>query len=303
MNSDLGDFSMEYVLKNEYLTVKFQTVGGTLSSIKDNDGVEYLWQGDKTYWSGQAPVLFPICGSIRGDKAILKNGKETQMPRHGIVRKKEFICEEQTENSITFAIASNEEMYAQFPFDFKLCIKYSLVKNTIKTEYLVENKGEEIMPFFIGGHPGFNCPLFENEKYEDYTVVFEEKENCSVPTPVTETGLIDVEHRTPFFENENRLNLKHELFAEDAIIFDELKSRSVHLVSKNHNKSIQLYFEQFPYFILWSTANNGPFIAMEPWVGLSTCSDEGDVFEEKRNVQYVEGKSVKNYAFTIAITE
>lgn len=43
---------MEYVLKNKYLTVKFQTVGGTLSSIKDNDGVEYLWQGDKTYWSG-----------------------------------------------------------------------------------------------------------------------------------------------------------------------------------------------------------------------------------------------------------
>ena len=147
------------------------------------DGVEYLWQGDKAYWSGQAPVLFPICGSIRGDKAILKNGKETQMSRHGIVRKKESICEERTENSITFAIVSSEEMYAQFPFDFKLYIKYSLVKNTIKTEYLVENKGEEIMPFFIGGHLGFNCPLFYNEKYEDYTVVFEQQENCSVPTP------------------------------------------------------------------------------------------------------------------------
>lgn len=49
-SSNLGGFPMEYVLKNEYLTVKFQTVGGTLSSIKDNDGVEYLWQGDKTYW-------------------------------------------------------------------------------------------------------------------------------------------------------------------------------------------------------------------------------------------------------------
>ena len=28
MNSDLGGFSMEYVLKNDYLTVKFQTVAG-----------------------------------------------------------------------------------------------------------------------------------------------------------------------------------------------------------------------------------------------------------------------------------
>lgn len=290
---------MEYVLKNEYLTVKFQSVGGALSSIKDSDGVEYLWQGDKAYWSGQAPVLFPICGSIRGDKAILKNGKEIQMPRHGIVRKKEFICEEQKEDSITFSIESNEEMYVQFPFDFKLRIRYTLAQNTIRTKYIIENRGEEIMPFFIGGHPGFCCPLFENEKYEDYTVIFEQKENCSVPTPVTETGLIDVEHRTPFFQNENYLNLKHELFAKDAIIFDELKSRSVQLISKNHDKSVKIEFGQFPYLILWSSANNGPFIAIEPWTGLSTCSDESDIFEEKRNIQYAKNK--KEYVFSITI--
>lgn len=42
-----------------------------------------------------------------------------------------------------------------------------------------------------------------------------------------------------------------------------------------------LEFEQFPYLILWSSTNNGPFIALEPWTGLSTCSDEGDVFEKK----------------------
>ena len=50
-------------LKSDKLIVEFKTLGGALSSIKDNDGTEYLWQGDATYWSGQAPVLFPICGS------------------------------------------------------------------------------------------------------------------------------------------------------------------------------------------------------------------------------------------------
>ena len=54
-------------LKTEQLSVQFQTFGGALSSIKDKDGIEYLWQGDPTYWSGQAPVLFPICGSVRND--------------------------------------------------------------------------------------------------------------------------------------------------------------------------------------------------------------------------------------------
>ena len=52
---------MEYTLKNKELTVIFESKGATLHSIKDNDGVEYLWEGDPEYWSGQAPVLFPIC--------------------------------------------------------------------------------------------------------------------------------------------------------------------------------------------------------------------------------------------------
>ena len=57
-------------LKSDKLTVEFTTLGGALSSIKDNEGIEYLWQGDAKYWSGQAPVLFPICVSLRNDTAI-----------------------------------------------------------------------------------------------------------------------------------------------------------------------------------------------------------------------------------------
>lgn len=97
---------MEYTLKNEQLEVTFTSLGASLHSIKDNDGVEYLWQGDKTYWSGQAPVLFPICGSIRADEAKIGGNKITKMPRHGIVRKKEFICEEVKDNCIRFRILS-----------------------------------------------------------------------------------------------------------------------------------------------------------------------------------------------------
>lgn len=54
-----------------------------------------LKAGDAAYWSGQAPVLFPICGSIRGDKAVTLDGKELAMPRHGIVRKEEIVLVQQ----------------------------------------------------------------------------------------------------------------------------------------------------------------------------------------------------------------
>ena len=49
---------MTIELKNEYLTVQFKTLGGQLTSIKDKDGLEYLWQADPEYWNGQAPIFF-----------------------------------------------------------------------------------------------------------------------------------------------------------------------------------------------------------------------------------------------------
>lgn len=292
---------MEYTLKNKDLTVVFESFGATLHSIKDKDGVEYLWQGDKEFWSGQAPVLFPICGSIRNDEAIIGEGKKTKMPRHGIVRKKEFQCVEQRQDSILFEIESNDEMEQQYPYQFKLGIRYTLEGKKIITRYIIENKTQETMPFQIGGHPGFCCPLYKEETYDDYELVFEKKENCTVPTPVTETGLVDMEHRSKFLKDTDTLQLKHELFAKDAVILDQLRSRAVTLKSKKHNKGIKLEFKQFPYLILWSTAKEANFVALEPWIGLSTCSDESDKFEEKRNIQYAEAGEIKEYKFHINI--
>ena len=57
-------------------------------------------------------------------------------------------------------------------------------------------------------------------------------------------------------------------------------------------------YKDFPYLILWSSAN---FVAIEPWTGLSTCSDEGDWFEEKRNVQSVEAGESKEYSYSVSV--
>lgn len=38
-----------------------------------------------------------------------------------------------------------------------------------------------------------------------------------------------------------------------------------------------------------------------PWVGLSTCSDKGNIFEEKRNVQFLEPGQEKSYVYSISI--
>ena len=49
-------------LKNDKISAALKTMGAELTSLKDTEGTEYLWQGNPDYWSGQAPVLFPIIG-------------------------------------------------------------------------------------------------------------------------------------------------------------------------------------------------------------------------------------------------
>lgn len=287
-------------LKNDYLTVQFQEVGGALSSIKDKDGVEYLWQGDATYWSGQAPVLFPNCGSVRDDKALFGQ-KVGQLPRHGLVRKKTFQAHPVNDHQVKFTIEDTPEMFEQYPYHFKLSILYTLKEKSIITEYIVENLSDEVMPYFIGGHPGFNCPLLADEAYEDYYLEFENEETCTVPKQFPDTGLLDVQDRTPFLQGQKTLDLDFKIFEKDAVTLDQLSSRSIRLKSKKHDKGIQLQFKDFPHLILWSTTNKGPFIALEPWSGLSTSLEESDQFDQKRDVSFVEPKQADQKSFVIEV--
>ncbi|RJX45823.1 aldose 1-epimerase family protein [Streptococcus agalactiae] len=279
-------------LTNKELTVQFKEFGGALSSIKDSDGIEYLWQGNPEYWSGQAPVLFPICGSLRNDIGFFKNEDGSfhkgQIPRHGLVRKEVFIFEQISDNSVSFTITPNEYMLENYPYQFELKIIYTLNDKTIRTEYQVTNhEDNKKMPFFIGGHPGFNCPLFDGEQYEDYYLEFEKEETCEVPNAFPETGLLDVQDRTVFLNQQKTIDLDYSLFDYDAITLDDIQSRSVSLRSKKHNKGLTLDFSDFPNLILWSTINKSPFIALEPWSGLSTSLEENDLVESKRKVSFV----------------
>ena len=67
---------MVIVLKNDDLEVQCKTFGGELSSIRSKEGIEYLWQGDPEYWSGQGLFCFQFAGSVRNGQVQyhLKDG-------------------------------------------------------------------------------------------------------------------------------------------------------------------------------------------------------------------------------------
>ena len=76
-------------LHNELLTVEVSDLGAELQSIKDDEGKEYLWQGDDRYWGRRSPILFPIvCGLWKG--TYRTEGDTYQMGRHGFARDMNF---------------------------------------------------------------------------------------------------------------------------------------------------------------------------------------------------------------------
>lgn len=55
----------------------------------------------------------------------------------------------------------------------------------------------------------------------------------------------------------------------------------VTLTKKTEDKGVRLTFPDMPYLIVWSKPR-ATLWPLEPWGGLSTCSDEDDILEHKR---------------------
>ncbi len=273
--------------------------GAMLNSLKKNN-TEYLWQGDEEHWAGQAPVCFPIVGVLPGNSAVAF-GKECKMKRHGIARISPFEVLEKHKNSITFVQKSSEKTKKAFPFDYELKIKYTISGSTVTNEYIIANTGDCKMPFVIGGHPAFNCPLCDGEAFEDYKVVFDKKMTKAVLRPSHETGLVDVEKRYDILRDSDTISLKHDLFEEnDAMIFDNIESKCATLIGPE-GKGVKIEYQDMTNLLIWSACNNADFVALEPWTGISNCSDENEIFENKRGMTILEPDEIASFKFKITM--
>lgn len=273
--------------------------GAMLNSLNKNN-TEYLWQGDAKYWAGQAPVCFPITGVLPNGE-MQAFGKRCTMKRHGVARINPFEVLEQHKNSVTFVQRSDENTKRDFPFDYELKIKYTINGDTVTNEYTVTNTGEDKLPFVIGGHPAFNCPLSNGEKFEDYKVIFDKNITKPCLRPDHHTGLVNVYENFDEMHGGDTLSLVHELFEEkDALIFENCESKSATLIGKS-GKGVKIEFQDMNNLLIWSAVGNAPFVALEPWTGLASCNDEDGLFEHKRGMTVLEKDETASFKFKITM--
>lgn len=285
-------------ISNEILSIKVATRGAELQSIYHKQHqLEYMWSGDPAYWGKHSPVLFPIVGELKNNTYNYM-GKTYTLSRHGFARDMEFAITEQTEHSITFSLKSNDETAQKYPFQFEFSVKYVLVQNALHISFIVQNQGEETMFFSVGAHPAFKVPLVEGTGFEDYQLVFNERETAG-RWPISTEGLIKTEP-TPLLQHENILPLRKALFSSDAIVLKNLQSTSLSIISPKTARGLQVDFKNFPYLGIWET-KGADFVCIEPWCGIADSVNASGNIEEKEGINSLKPSAKFEVTYAIEV--
>lgn len=269
-------------IQNKYLKATISTHGAELKGLCNLEtNTEHLWCSDPKFWGRSAPFLFPIVGTLKDKKTII-NGKVYDMKQHGLLRDQEFTVLSQTETEITLTNEYSEETLSAYPFKYKAYITYVLEGKTLDTIITIENLDNQSMPFNLGGHPAFMCPMFEGDKFNDYSIHFESKESFKSPKVENNATL---NFNETVFEKENCdiLNLDKSLFDIDTIIITKVKSKSVKLLNKEL-KGIKFSYPSFSTLAIWTPYNEAPFVCLEPWNGYNDHHDTDGQFIKKDDI-------------------
>lgn len=285
---------MILTLKNERLQVQVDTFGAELKSIS-MDGCEYLWQGDPAYWTGRSPILFPIIGGLPEDRYTWK-GQTYEMHSHGFAKRSEFSVVSHTDDALTLRLTDNDETRAQYPFSFVFEVIYTLSGSTLREGFRVVNTGDGEMPFSVGGHSGFNCPLTPDKKFTDYRLEFEKPE--TLLRRIKRDGLLCGESRV-FLDDQAEKELTHGMFYDDAVILRDLASSWVELSAGEESRSVRVDFTGFPDLGIWSCRNDGPYVCIEPWFGVDSTKGDSGAMEEKEGIRILPAGDTFEAAFSM----
>jgi len=245
------------------LTAEVSAHGAELVALETAAGLPLLWNGDPAWWSGRAPLLFPIVGRVPDD-TILVEGRRYPLKQHGFARLSQFELVEASPAACTFELRSGPQTRAQYPFAFALRVSYQIEDATLSIVAQVQNEEPaRTMPFSFGFHPAFRWPLIPGTAREDYDLLFPSAEPSAIARP--RDGLLAPEREPSPVADTGKLALRDAIFENGALIFDRLPSRSLRYRHANRDL-LRVEFPAMPHLGVW-TKPGAPFVCIEPWHG------------------------------------
>lgn len=267
-------------IRSGELTARIAPFGAELWSLTDRAGREYMTDADPRWWTGHAPILFPIVGALAGGRYRLGE-REYALERHGFARRNAFTVVEAQEDALRFRLTESAATLAVYPFPFVLDMVFVLGGWTLSMVAEVRNPGSEPLPFSFGYHPAFAWPLPGGADKLAHEIRFDVPE----PNPLraldpADGTLVPGPAQSPV--EGSVLPLRSELFERDALVWDRLANTALTYGAAG-GASLRIASTNLPMLGVWQKPGAN-YICIEPWHGVADQSGFAGDFRDKPGV-------------------
>jgi len=279
------------------LTARINPLGAELWSLTDRLGRELMTDADPAFWTGHAPILFPIVGALKGNR-YRHQGGEYELPKHGFARTSTFEVVERAADSAVFRLCDSEATRTAYPFAFVLDIAFRVERSALHTTATVSNPGTSPLPFSFGFHPAFAWPLPGGAPKADHAIAFERPEPQPVRRIDPATGLLLPEPFATPVEG-HLLCPEAAQFEADALIWDHLSSRSLTFGAPGGTQ-LAIAFPDTPMLGIWQKPGAN-YLCIEPWQGHADPLGYGGEFGAKPGVVSLEPGASRAFRLDVAV--
>ena len=284
----------QVVITSGTLTARIDPFGAELASLSDGEGRELMTGADPAYWTGRAPLLFPIVGALAGDRYRL-GGDTHAMPKHGFARRSVFDAVEAGADRAVFRLTDSADTRAAYPFAFSLDMAFTLDGATLAMTATLTNTGDGDLPASFGYHPAFAWPLPYGQPRAAHRMVFDADESGDL-LALDGEGLIAGTCPSPL--DGRTLSLTDALFADDALIWAPVASRGLTYGAQD---GAQLRIDwDAPMLGVW-TKPGAAFVCVEPWWGhADPAGFDGEIWDKPGVMRLAPG-AVRTFAMRVTL--
>ena len=283
-------------IRSDALTAAINPHGAELSSLTDAAGRELMTDADPRFWTGRAPLLFPVVGAP-SDETIRIGGRAYPMKKHGFARRSDFRVVEATADRAVFALEDDEATRTRYPFAFRLEAAYTLAGATLDVAVTIANTGEVPLPASFGFHPAFAWPLPGGAAREEHRIIFAADEPAPLRA-IAADGTIAAD-TVPSPLDGRTLALRDDLFAHDALVWDAVQSDRVTYGAPG-GPQLEVAFHDTPYLGIW-TKPGARFVCIEPWHGIADPEGYTGNFRDKPGVFELAPGADKRIAMSVTL--
>ena len=283
---------------NGTLNAAINPLGAELSSLRDAAGRELMTDADPRWWTGRAPILFPVVGRPYRE-TVHVDGKAYPMKQHGFARSSVFAVSDVGADRATFTLADSAESRAHYPFAFRLEIAFRLEAATLDIDVTIANPGDAALPASFGFHPAFAWPLPYGEPRGDHRIVFDEVEPEALRAIAADGTIAARNVASPL--DGRVLHLADDLFAHDALVWDQLRSDRV-MYGASVGPRLEIAFPDTPMLGIW-TKPGAHYVCVEPWHGIADPEGYTGAFRDKPGVFEIASGDAKRISMSVTLVD